>query len=86
MFPFLRPTEEPRSGRTKQVGVLITTPTKKWLFPGGDTELAMILARAVLDTTVLDHPMTRIEFGEMVDSDWVPSKIMKASVDDGPDT
>ncbi len=85
MFPFLRPTERPRDGGEKQVGVLITTPTKKWLFPGGDVELALVLARDVLDTVLMTHPQTRIEFGVMYGSDWVPSSVIKASTD-GTDT
>ncbi len=66
------------------MGVLVIDPDKKrYLFPGGDSESALILVRDALPESVLTDPRTTIEFGEAYGSAWLSSKVLKAAVQHG---
>lgn len=88
MFPFLLPTEKRTPAYESSAGVRITYPDgTKHLFPGGNPPLALALARSVLpDATILDHPKTQIEFGEITDCRFIASEIVKAGVSNGTNT
>lgn len=80
MSLFIRPSEVRGDRGDWSSGVLVTGPDgRRYFFPGGEPELAMILAHDSLSPLVLDHPNTGIEFGVRNNNEWVREKLLKAS-------
>lgn len=83
MFPFTRSNETITPRGDWSCGVMVTTADKRrYFFPGGEPELAMILARSALSDAVLNAPNTAIEFGTRNNNEWVREKRIKASADE----
>lgn len=69
------------------MGVLVITPiNKRYLFPGGNPDIALILVHDALPESILNDPRTAIEFGEAFGSTWLSSKVLKAAVQHGTNT
>ena len=93
MFPFTRASEREKPRGDYSRGVLVKLENgRRYFFPGGEPELAMILAHAALADADLEHPNTAIEFGERSGDRgelWLSLKTLKASAlvpVDGSDT
>lgn len=79
-YPFLRPGERTRTSASPEVGVRVLYGTNGvcHFFPGPSVAAAFVVIDRVVPPDLLNHPDTRVEFGERVNGRWVTTKILKA--------
>lgn len=78
MFPFLRTNEGTKKPTNASWGIVVTTPDgKRYFFPGGTPNAAMVVGRMALGD-LMDQPQTAIEFGRADGKLWILDKVVKA--------